>query len=382
MVNGDLSRLSQFNLDINTLEDQRTPILIVIIYLFSVLLIIGGAAALLINTHGRLYIWLRSILLWATLLPLTFSIAFLFKPASIAMHLTMGAGIALILFALISRLCPPLTWKLEAIALLTAVWLLVDASLGGDFSRWSVLGYSLASGARYYGLGNEYTGVLVGSMILTAGLFLQHSAGRGKVLWMIGLGFITLPLIVGFPRFGANFGDIVPMIPVLGLTLILMAHWRISIRKILMLLLVIVVVFLLFVLFDVRQENPAHLGRLFKDISSNGWQVAGLLIQRKLEMNWKLVQYSRWTMVVILVLIIFPIALYSPRGPMRKVFVKYPALRPTYIGISLAAIGGFIFNDSGIVAAATTLLIPSLSLLMLMLELNDSTPSAHKKINN
>ncbi|HEX2954273.1 MAG TPA: hypothetical protein VHR47_09870 [Bacillota bacterium] len=372
IVAGDLSRLFQFNSATNTLEDQRTPILIIIIYLFSILLIVGGAASLLIRTYGRLYHLLGSVLLWATFLPLTFSIASLVKPSNIFIHIIVGAGLALVLTALVSHIYSELTKRLEVVTLLTSMWLLFDACLGGYFSRWSVLGYSLASGARYYGLGNEYTGVLVGTALLSAGLFLQHSKATKKVLWAIGLWLIMLPLLIGFPRFGANFGDIVPMIPVLGLTFTLMSHWRIDIRRMLLFLLIITIVFTFFVLYDVRQENPTHLGRLFKDIGTNGWQVALLLVQRKLAMNWKLVQYSRWTMVVILVLIIFPISLYSPRGPLRKVFSRYTALRSAYIGISLAAIGGFVFNDSGIVAAATTLLIPSLALLLLMMELNES----------
>jgi hypothetical protein len=369
---GDFQQLLRFNSSIVSLEEQRTPILIFMIYLFAVMLIIGGAAVLLVHTYSRIHPWLNTVLLWTMLIPLAFSIASVFKPAHMVTHLLIGAALALLILLVVNQVFPPTTKRLEIIGLLTVGWLLADACTNGYFSRWSVLGYSLASGARYYGLGNEYTGILLGSALLTAGLFLQRAPNRPMALGMIGFGLIMLPFVIGFPRFGANFGDLVPIIPAFGITFILMGRWRINLKNFFFLLCIVIVVFSLFILYDASHESPTHLGRLYKDIANNGWQVAGLLIQRKLEMNWKLVQYSRWTMIVILVVIIFPIALYSPRGPLRSVFARYPALRSVYIGISLAAIGVFLFNDSGIVAAATTLLLPSIALLILMMKHHES----------
>lgn len=368
VVPGDLSALVKLNASLNNLENQRTPILIILIYFFATMIVIAAIIALF--THPRRINWLRDMLLWATLLPLAFLLSAFFRFGSIALHLLSGLFIALVLLWSIKRFLQSTVHRLEWVCLLTVIGLLGDALTGGLLSRWSVLGYSLVSGARYYGLGNEFTGILAGAALLGAGCYYQRSARKSDAFFHIGVFLTLIPLVIGFPRFGANFGDIIPMIPVFGFTLFAIGKRRPDRNAVLLFVTVFLALFTLLIWYDRSQTNPTHLGRLFQDIQSNGLRVVGLMIQRKAEMNWKLVQFSRWTILVVLVLIVFPLAKISPRAPLQRIFTRFASLRPAFIGISLAAAGGFLFNDSGIIAAATTLLIPSLSLLLLMLEEN------------
>jgi hypothetical protein len=48
----------------------------------------------------------------------------------------------------------------------TAVALLADGALGAEGMKRSVLGYDPIIGARYYGIGNEYMGALIGAVVL------------------------------------------------------------------------------------------------------------------------------------------------------------------------------------------------------------------------
>ncbi|MFC3771439.1 hypothetical protein [Paenibacillus sp. GCM10012303] len=50
------------------------------------------------------------------------------------------------------------------VSAVTALLLLLDGVLGGEGMKRSVLGYDPMIGARYYGMGNEYMGVLVGAV--------------------------------------------------------------------------------------------------------------------------------------------------------------------------------------------------------------------------
>ena len=48
------------------------------------------------------------------------------------------------------------------------LWLLLDVLTGSSLIRLSPLGYDVMLGARFYGIGNEYMGILVGSSLLAA----------------------------------------------------------------------------------------------------------------------------------------------------------------------------------------------------------------------
>ena len=52
------------------------------------------------------------------------------------------------------------------ISLFTAGSILMDLSLNAPLMKNSVLGYDPIGGSRYYGLGNEYMGVLIGSLLI------------------------------------------------------------------------------------------------------------------------------------------------------------------------------------------------------------------------
>jgi hypothetical protein len=57
---------------------------------------------------------------------------------------------------------------------ITALLLLADGLTGGEGMKRSVLGYDPMIGARYYGMGNEYMGVLVGSVTLAFAALMEH----------------------------------------------------------------------------------------------------------------------------------------------------------------------------------------------------------------
>ncbi|MEF3303530.1 hypothetical protein PV407_10155, partial [Paenibacillus sp. GYB003] len=61
---------------------------------------------------------------------------------------------------------------------ITAAALLLDGVTGAEGMKRSVLGYDPMIGARYYGMGNEYMGVLVGAVTLVFAAALERRRGR------------------------------------------------------------------------------------------------------------------------------------------------------------------------------------------------------------
>lgn len=76
------------------------------------------------------------------------------------------------------------------LCLATVGVLLLDTVTGGELQRYSVLSYDPMAGARYYGIGNEYMGILLGATIIGHALLLQRL--RDYPLWprvLVGLFF-------------------------------------------------------------------------------------------------------------------------------------------------------------------------------------------------
>jgi len=93
------------------------------------------------------------------------------------------------------------------IASANAVALIADGLLGARLIRYSMMGYDPMIGARYYGIGNEFMGVLVGSSLLAALLALQRLHNRlNKIRLGETEGRGSLPERADFPLARASEG--------------------------------------------------------------------------------------------------------------------------------------------------------------------------------
>lgn len=67
----------------------------------------------------------------------------------------------------------------------------------------SLLGYDPIIGARFYGIGNEYMGVLVGASLITISIFFEKFGFKNIILLPFALAVV---FIMGNPMMGANVG--------------------------------------------------------------------------------------------------------------------------------------------------------------------------------
>ena len=86
------------------------------------------------------------------------------------------------------------------VALITLLALDIDLLTGATMIKSSVLGYDPMAGARYYGVGNEYMGVMIGCAILVSAAIYQAWHHRW-VLWLLGI-FLALSLLPQLQEFG------------------------------------------------------------------------------------------------------------------------------------------------------------------------------------
>ena len=72
----------------------------------------------------------------------------------------------LVVLALVQLTTKDLLWVVAVIGLSTAVLVGIDTVTGSSLMRFSFLGYDPIGGARFYGLGNEYMGIMIGALIM------------------------------------------------------------------------------------------------------------------------------------------------------------------------------------------------------------------------
>jgi hypothetical protein len=291
--------------------------------------------------------------------------------------------------------------------LLVFVILTADLCSGAHLNGQSFLGYDPVGGARFYGLGNEYMGIMIGALILGFGS-LYSLIFRKERLYLLGHGisnrsgmlfitwlFIFLSVFVLFllasPLYGANFGGAVTagvalaitlggMLALLrqkGYALLPFLRYRDAgstpasfpfLQKILLLAVFVLVTaaFLYFLNTTSRSDAAvSHVGRTWELVRSHGWQELVNVAQRKMEMNLKLLRYSLWSRVLFLFIFLITLLYFYPVGLTRQIFEDEPGFKLAMGGIIAGSLTAFFVNDSGVVAAATTMLYGALPLLLL-----------------
>lgn len=221
----------------------------------------------------------------------------------------------------------------------------------------SVFGYDFQSGARFYGIGNEYMGYYAG-LLLVSGYFLGFLLGKKHAQTVLLLVSVVL---IAFPIFGANVGG--------GITMIAAAFaWiKVVLKKKLAPYLWALPVFLgIWVLADYFRGQSHLIGTILA-ISGGGVQVIWDTICRKLATNLRLWQYSLWTKGLIVFVVGLVLVFHRPVEETRKPPQEGEALQKLLLLTVITASFAVAFNDSGVVAGALVFLVPGCFILSSLL---------------
>jgi hypothetical protein len=289
--------------------------------------------------------WGERILTGVAVIPLVLIIMPLFPPES------WQVSIFLILTGALTFLFGAITeYRTRFLVLAGLTWtiLVIDQATGWHLIRYSALGYSPAAGARYYGIGNEYMGIfLILSLVLTE-LIYSKTDQRWPAWLVLGVGVV----ILGWPRFGINFGGTLAALVGFSFYLFRLYQWDWRNKKLWLIVAIGLALILIVGYWDAQRaaQTQTHVGRFFGLLFSNRFGQIITIILRKLEMNLKLMAFSPWARIVWLTLgmttvsrLLTPNALFSAST--------------SRIGqaILIAGLAVCVFNDSGVVALATGL---------------------------
>ncbi len=255
-----------------------------------------------------------------------------------------------------------------AISAATSIAIFLDLLNNSYLIKQSILGYDPIAGARYYGIGNEYMGVFIGASLMTVGLAVQLFPSLGSYNYrrflVLSIAIATV-LFVGAPNLGTNVGGTIAAI--IGFSYLI--YWifedHFKIRYLMALPVAVPLVLMLIFIVDMNRsvETQSHIGRTAILVKENGvWELIDI-IQRKVSMNIKLIKYTHWSRVFLVILGSMVILFYRPPGLLAAILSENQGLRAGIIAVIMGSFAALIFNDSGIVAAATMMVYGAMPLL-------------------
>lgn len=355
---------------IMTTASQRKPILTAYVAVVFVLLVLG-ALSLPLAPETYLLRTIQFLLVWALAVPL----------ALMALPLLPNYSLELTsFFALcISGLAAGLAWlttrdfvrAVGEVALVTALVISADIILGAPLMKWSLLGYDPLIGARFYGVGNEYMGVLIGAALIGTSIQLDtYPKTRRALLPVTGASFLLLVLLIGHPRLGANTGGTIAAAAAFLLAYARLRGTKINLRSVAVITALVVLTVAIFLAIDYLNaaKERSHAGKAVSLIRKEGARSALEIVKRKAATNFKLIQWTIWSKVFIVSLLIFAFVFSKPIGVFKRIAAKYPSITSGIYAIVTGSVVALVFNDSGVVAAATMIIFGVVTLLHVAIE--------------
>lgn len=259
---------------------------------------------------------------------------------------------------------------------LTAATLLVDQWLGAPLSYASVFGYAPLFGARYYGIGNEMAGLLLGSAMTCVALVLDTWRDAAWVPVLRRWGWVVLGAVVTLtaaaPFFGANVGAVAWMTVGFTVAWLMLNGRRVwTWRNAILLVVVIALVVAGLSVVDLvgGAGKSTHLGRAVSAAGGEGGLASiAALVARKAETNLRVLGRTNWTWLLVAVLLLLGYMRWRPRGEFAAMLRRHPAFSAVLGAALFAGIVGNFTEDSGVIIPALIMLPVGVTALYLMLD--------------
>lgn len=334
--------------------------------IFEILVSILALVIILIENklNKKIILYYKNILLSTMAVPFGLLILPLFHVQNLFITYALLIGLTLLITYITKKISKNTLDSLLILSFITMFALLLDICTNANLMKTSLLGYDPIIGARYYGIGNEYMGVLIGSTLVFATAIIDRFKLNKR--WTILIFAITI-LIIGFPKLGANVGGTMTAVGAFSFAILRLFNVKIKLKQLILIGAAIIAVVAFMAFIDIKViKSQSHLAGAINQIIQGGPTMIFLIIKRKLEMNMRLIGITIWSKVLMSAILILATLFYRPVGTIRKLIHVYPNLYIGWAGIVMACVVALFVNDSGVVAAATGIIFLAMSMLYLI----------------
>ncbi|WP_101772773.1 hypothetical protein [Peptostreptococcus faecalis] len=228
--------------------------------------------------------------------------------------------------------------------------IVIDSVISTPLMKANIMSYDPMMGARYYGIGNEYEGVTVGSAILGMAVLLEY---KKIPKWLATL-FLTVILFTSaYPGMGANVGGAISECIAYFVFVLMIYNVKLDIKKIILVLFSTAVLVAGFAMADILLGIGSHLGNFVKQIQLNGPMEIIYVFARKIDMNIQLAQTTVWVNILLVGILMISIVIIRPTREFLQLKKDHKIIYSGFIAAIIGCLVTLAVNDSGIIAAAT-----------------------------
>ncbi|WP_418790767.1 hypothetical protein [Phosphitispora sp. TUW77] len=292
---------------------------------------------------------------------LLYPLAILLVPLAGYANKWLSISLSILILALITFVLTRIRNNLKmflAIAIASAMPCVIDVLTGARLMKTAALGYDLVAGGRFYGIGNEYMGVVIGASILGAAILLQlYSKTCRWILPLIGLGFAGLVIFFAAPEVGTNAGGSLAAVVGFAVSLYLFSGRKMKFRSVILIMGAVItgLGILVLVNYFLLSGYSSHIGRAINNAIKGDLAFIWFMVQRKLVANFYLLRHSPFSVILILQFLLGLAIAARKQASLVKLAENYKFMANGMAGIFFGALGAFVFNDSGVIAAAIML---------------------------
>lgn len=369
-VKGQTNYLSGLQASLVQNSLRRLPVLSTVAYYILAVLAFSLIMSVLELFNKNFPYWLKRILRCNFLAILTLPPGLLLMGALGPLNLFQSFMVLIAVTVLLTAVFYPLyikynsTCYLMLISLFFIFILFTDLFSGAHMILISPLGYDPQYGARFYGIGNELMGAVIGGSTLGLAAFTDMKKFRGKLVLVTAI-MIGILFIMVFPGLGSKAGASISLTASFTTLLWLLLGFETGKKHILTIMGTILIVLVFISVADSIGVPHTHVGRAIKEIQAGGWVESYNIIARKIDMNFRLIRNSYWSGMLIeslfLMLLMFKFRIKFLEHLRRKAPGTLNGCYAALLGATVA----LFTNDAGIIAAATAVIYPVFSLLLL-----------------
>ncbi len=245
-----------------------------------------------------------------------------------------------------------------AMSVVSVLPCVIDVLTGARLMKAAALGYDLIVGGRFYGIGNEYMGVVIGASILGAAVLLElYSRKHRWVFPLIGLGFAGLVVFFAAPGVGTNAGGSLAAVIGFAVSMYLFSGRKMTLRSVILILgaLITGLAVLVLVNYFLLSGSSSHIGRAIDNALQGDLAALWYTVQRKLVANFYLLRHSPFSLILILQLLLGLAIAVRKQASLAVLAENNRYMVSGMAGMFFGALGAFAFNDSGVIAAAIML---------------------------
>ncbi|WP_028992471.1 alkaline phosphatase family protein [Thermoanaerobacter thermocopriae] len=344
------------------------PIFLKIYVVLEIIILIFSLLVLLFLKKYAVY--LKPLLFFVSTIPLAFLLLPLFNYTSLSHSFVGILFLTAVAIIAIHEINPYGYYFYAIIGLITSLVLLIDLVTGQYLLKNSFLSYDVIGGARFYGIGNEYMGILIGAVLCFTTMAFEIFSNKKLLLAITTMIYALVFYFIAAPNIGTNVGGAISAFGAFAVALLLLYDKKINVKN--LLYIGIGIVLMLFGLFYLDSLRPVsqqtHIGQTFALVKSQGIKSLLQIFERKLLMNYKLIKYSIWSRVLLTLIGVLLVLFFKPVGVLREIFKKHTYIGTCFVATIIGSVFALIFNDSGIVASATMMVFVGPMLIHFVIE--------------